>query len=357
MVVARSCGLTTVSSFLAELLGVKRDAMRERLRDLYREAAAKKGAKRAQLCAASCFAPLLRWVLNWWADAPQRLALALDATTLFDRFVVLAISVVYRGCAIPVAWAVLPANQPGSWRPYWQRLLCLLAPAVPTSWFVVVLADRGLYAHWLFRDIRQQKWHPFLRINSQGHFRPHQDHYYPLHYFVPRPGTCWSGSGICFKSHPLPCTLLAYWGLESQEPWLLVTDLPPHEADAAWYGLRVWIEGGFKDLKRGGWQWQLTRLTNPERVERFWLALAVATLWVLSVGGEADNSQPLSGLEQLAETHPARRRSTRRSRPRLLSCFRWGIQVIVATLIAGRPLPLGRFYPYPWPSFANAQGP
>ena len=57
-------------------------------------------------------------------------------------------------------------------------------------------------------------------------------------------------------------------------------------ADAAWYGLRVWIEQGFKLIKRGGWQWQRTRMTDPERAERLWLAVAVATLWLVSVGGE-----------------------------------------------------------------------
>jgi hypothetical protein len=28
-------------------------------------------------------------------------------------------------------------------------------------------------------------------------------------------------------------------------------------------------------------------MVDPERATRFWLAIAVATLWVLSVGGEA----------------------------------------------------------------------
>ncbi len=354
MVVTRSCGLTTVSSFLAEFLEVKRDAMRERLRDLYREAAAKKGDKRAELPVERCFVPLLRWILSWWAGEPHHLALALDATTLFDRFVVLAISVLYRGCAIPVAWKVVPANQPGRWRPHWQNLFHIIAQAVPADWFVLVLADRGLYARWLFRDIRQAGWHPFLRINAQGFFRPPGEGYRSLQSMIPRPGTCWSGPGTCFKGNPLDCTLLACWSEEGQEPWLIVTDLPSHQADAAWYGLRPWIESGFKDIKRGGWQWQQTRMTDPQRVARFWVVMAIATLWVVSVGGEAEVTPAISGLEHLPKTHIARRRATRRSRPRLLSCFRRGTNIIVAALIAGRPLPLGRFYPHPWPSSSMA---
>lgn len=353
MVIVRSCGLTTVSSFLATLLESKEDAMRERLRDLYREAEAKKGDKRRELEAESCFAPLLRWILSWWAGESKRLALVLDATALGNRFVVLAVSVVYRSCAIPVAWKVLPAGEKNRWRPHWQKLLQTLAAAVPADWFVLVLADRGLYARWLFHCIQKQGWHPFLRINAQGFFRPEGEKYRLLTSFAPQPGTYWCGRGSCFKSKPLACVLLACWSETYNEQWLIVTDLLPGQADVAWYGLRPWIEGGFKDFKRGGWQWQQTRITDPRRVERFWLAIALATLWVVSVGGEAEASQPVSGLEHLPETHIARRRATKRSRPRLLSCFRRGTNIIVAALIAGRPLPRGRFHPLPWPSSSS----
>jgi hypothetical protein len=41
----------------------------------------------------------------------------------------------------------------------------------PIGWTVIVLADRGLYAKWLFEAIVEPKWHPFLRVNSQGKFR------------------------------------------------------------------------------------------------------------------------------------------------------------------------------------------
>ncbi len=54
--------------------------------------------------------------------------------------------------------------------------------------------------------------------------------------------------------------------------------------DLGAYGLRVWIEQGFRPLKRIGWPWQHTRRTDPARVDRHWLVLAVATLWVLAHG-------------------------------------------------------------------------
>ena len=114
--------------------------------------------------------------------------------------------------------------------------------------------------------------------------------------------------------------------------------------------MRSWIEGGFKDTKRGGWQWHQTKMTDPARASRLWLAIAVATLWVVSVGGEADASTTrCSGLESLPELHIARRTATKRSRPRLQSCFAQGLRIILVTLLKGEPLPLGHFVPEPWP--------
>jgi hypothetical protein len=116
--------------------------------------------------------------------------------------------------------------------------------------------------------------------------------------------------------------------------------------------MRAWIEAGFKDSKRGGWGWHQTKMTDPARAARLWLALAVATLWVVSVGGAADATLPASGLAGLPTQHVARQRvrPQQRSRPRLLSCFRRGVLTILGALITGQDLPLGRFHPEPWPA-------
>jgi hypothetical protein len=106
------------------------------------------------------------WVISWWEG--RQLALALDATSLGTRFTVLAVSVLYRGCAIPVAWVILPANQKHAWRGEWLRLLHRLHRVVPRHTTVIVLADRGLYAPCLFRRIVRLGWHPALRINLGG---------------------------------------------------------------------------------------------------------------------------------------------------------------------------------------------
>src|SRR5262249_38072456 len=121
IVLAQSCGLTTVATFLAYLLGRGEVPVREQLRDWYRDGVHKRGAKRGDkrrsLEVATCFAPLLRWVVAWSDPTCRHLALAMDASTLGQRFTVLLISVVVRGCAIPVAWRIVEATRPGCLAP------------------------------------------------------------------------------------------------------------------------------------------------------------------------------------------------------------------------------------------------
>jgi hypothetical protein len=121
MVLARSCALTAVSHLLAKGMKRKEQTVRQQLREWYDEVPRKRGPKRQALQVETCFPVLLGWVVSWWQGT--QLALAIDATALGTRFVVLAVSVVYRGCALPVAWVVWPANTKHAWRREWLRLL------------------------------------------------------------------------------------------------------------------------------------------------------------------------------------------------------------------------------------------
>jgi hypothetical protein len=353
MVLARSCGISLVCATLAIQLQCGERSLIKRLGEWCYNADDKKGKKRRELEVSTCFGPLLEWILAWWPADQPRLALALDATTLKKRFTVLVISVVYRGCAIQVAWKVVGALEKGTWKPHWLKLLEKLAGSVPEHWTVIVMSDRGLYAPWLYAKIAELRWHPFMRINKQGNFRPQGEaKFRSLATAAPSVGSGWCGKVDCFSGEVsrLQCTLLARWDEGYEEVWVIVTDLAPAQATAVWYGMRSWIEGGFKDTKRGGWGWHQTKMVDPERAERLWLAITVATLWAVSVGGEADANLPVSSLEALPQTHVARRTATKRSRPRMLSCFARGIVTIIGRLIRGDGLVLGRFIPEPWPT-------
>ena len=154
-------------------------------------------------------------------------------------------------------------------------------------------------------------------------------------------GQFWSGKVTCFKTNSLSCTLLARWDEGYADPWLIVTDLNPQQAQICWYGMRSWIECLFKDIKRGGFGWHHTKMNDPERAERLWLAIAVATLFLVSVGGKAEANLPPSSLPSLSEMtsdtemvdnpkhSSVKSLSITTNSTRLLSCFRRGFLVIL----------------------------
>ncbi|MDJ0591873.1 MAG: hypothetical protein QNJ72_18070 [Pleurocapsa sp. MO_226.B13] len=173
MVMTKSSSLTRVSTLIAKINQEKDNTVRQRLKEWYKEGKekAKKGNKRVSLEVKDCFASLLKWIVDLLPQSNQELPMALDVTSIGQNFVVLSINVLYQGSAIPVAWKVVKGTEKGSWKPYWQELFSNLKEIVPTDWKVIVAADRGLYADWLFQEIVNLDWHPFLRINHQGQYQ------------------------------------------------------------------------------------------------------------------------------------------------------------------------------------------
>jgi hypothetical protein len=376
-ILAHKCGLTSVGLFLASLMGVSYHTVRSRLQEFYQPASVKSGTKRRELDVATCFAPLLAWVLKGWPS--KRLALALDATSLGKRFTALSIHVVYRGCGCPVAWRIVQANVRHAWKPEWIALLRLFRTLLPAGLTVIVMSDRGLYARWLFEEIVALGWHPLMRITRMSKFRKKGSRAnLPVTAFVPNQDQHWQGSGTAFprkSSRRLNCTLLACWESGHDEPWFVVTDLGADHSEALWYGMRAWIEHGFKLLKHDGWQWQMTRMTDPDRASRLWLVMAVATRYLLAIGGETDAVEtPVETFPEITATprttRTAAKVAARPARPRrpvaclirsrvpkkrasgtkqrLASVFLQGLAILTGLLATGHALPTPRWKPEPW---------
>jgi hypothetical protein len=353
MTLARRCGLDGVAGHLAPLLGQAFGTARQRLRESYQEAAAKAGAKRGikrqGFNPRDCFAPLRRWVLSFWPC--RRLALALDVTNLGERSHVLCVSAVYGGIGIPVAWKVLPGNQPGAWHPHRCDLLGCVAGAVDPGWQVVVLSDRGLGSPRLFQAVVGVGWHPLMRVKAAGKFRPlGWKGWYRFASFAPRVGMRFAAVGVAYKTaeEPLCCTLMALWGQGHAEAWRLLSDLPA-AASPCWYASRAWVEQGFKVLKGGALHRQHTRMTAAGRAERLWLAVAVALLWLVVIGAAVEGArrkETIAEVREGAEEAPAKARRQR--------LFALGMAGWLAAQLQGRVLPLGKLAPEPWPDTWHA---
>ena len=144
-ILAGSACQNAVASVLSPWLS--RNNLRQYLREWLYDGSDRARPCKTQLDVTLCFALLLRWVLTWWRSgrlAPVSStgqALAVDPTLKGDQTTAIVISVLYRGCAIPVAWSIRRATQPGSWMDPTVELLKELAPAVPREMTVIILTD------------------------------------------------------------------------------------------------------------------------------------------------------------------------------------------------------------------------
>jgi hypothetical protein len=91
-------------------------------------------------------------------------------------------------------------------------------------------------------------------------------------------------------------------------------------------------------------------MSDPGRAARWWLAVAVATRWLLSVGGAADETVPESTVLDVTALLPGRHQGQRTRRWRLVSIFRRGWIALLVALLRQESLPEGRFVPEPWPA-------
>jgi hypothetical protein len=124
---------------------------------------------------------------------------------------------------------------------------------------------------------------------------------------LPAQGMQWSEDVLCGETERLGCHMLASWQYGYLERWIVITDLGFNKAQLAWYGMRFWIETSYKQQKSGGWQWQVTQMSEPQRASRMWLVMSVSSLWAISAGAqlevEEQERQERKEEQEKLETH------------------------------------------------------
>jgi hypothetical protein len=272
-----------------------------------------------------CSQALVPWV---WGSlkTPSLVVLLVDETSLQERLKVMAVSLAYRGRAIPLAWWCYHQE---AW-PLGQvelitTLLSWVAQGIPPDTPVLVEADRGLgTSPKLLQEIQALGWYYLVRVQGQVHLRLAQGQEVSLASLVSRKGQSWQGPVQAFKKAGwLRCWAVGQWRAKHPEPWLLLTNYPP--AQGNWYGLRMWEELAFRDFKSTGWQGQRSRVWKPEHANRLWLVMALAYVWMVSLGTRVIRT-------------PKLRRELTRGRAWRRSVFHLGLRLLKRWLELGRRL-------------------
>jgi Transposase DDE domain len=265
------------------------------------------------------------WILG---SVPRAgvVVLLVDETSLQEHLKVMVVSLAYRGRAIPLAWwCYAPRAYPMGQVALIATLFQRLATALPADCRVLVQADRGIgTSPDLLRAIHQRGWYYLVRVQGQVRLRLDDGRTVRFAMLVPRPGRRWAGWAYAFKKAGwCRCWVVGQWRRPHQEPWLLVTNWPG--AQGSWYGLRMWEEVAFRDLKSMGWQWQRSRVWTPEHAKRLWLVMALAYAWTLSLGTRVIRT-------------PALRQELTRGKDWRRSVFQLGLRLLTRWLTLGRRL-------------------
>src|SRR5215211_6128769 len=221
----------------------------------------------------------------------QTVWLALDEThqgrtETGARLGMLALRLVYRERAIPLAWVCYrPGAAPAALPVLIGRLIDEVAVLLPPDARVVLMTDRGLSWPSLFDRCRRVGWSCLCRVQRRTRVRTADGHYGTIGDLAPRPGTRWQGRGRAFlKAGWRDLGIVAVWRRGDEQPGLLVTDLRPAWVRCAQYRHRMDEEESFRDDKSSGFDWDASRVREPAHMDRLLLVLQLAALFVLVQG-------------------------------------------------------------------------
>jgi len=221
----------------------------------------------------------------------QTLWLALDEThqgytETGARLGLLALRLVYRERAIPLAWVCYRSGEAEAPFPVLiGRLIAEVAALVPPDTRVVLLTDRGLSWPSLLDRCRAVGWSFLCRVQGSTRVQSTDGRAGPSRDRAPRPGTRWQGPARAFRTAGgRDVNVVAVWRRGDDEPWLLVTDLDPAWVRCTQYRHRMDEELSFRDDKSAGFAWDSSRVRDPVHMDRLLLVLQLAACFVLAQG-------------------------------------------------------------------------
>ncbi len=252
---------------------------------------------------ASHYHPVVKQALHGLRG--QRVQLLMDRVLLRNQHNILVVSVGFRRRSIPLVWLALPhrgSSHPREQQELIQQAVTLLPPGVRIS----VHGDSEFRSQELFTWVREQGYDAMLGIRGQiwvyTSAEPHAAGQ-PLADRVtalppqtatgrkrrhrPSPVTYLAQVYLGQEQHYGPVNVLAWWERDDDGKVVLhavMTNLLATAQTKAYGKRRMWIETVFRDWQSGGFHLDQSGLTDTKRVVRLLLVLALAYLWLVSVG-------------------------------------------------------------------------
>lgn len=233
------------------------------------------------------YAPLIGQVLTAWRS--REVTVMLDGCFVHHQklqLVRLSLSHCYR--ALPLVWTVTTSTSSltaTDGAALLERAVPLLAPARR----VTFLADRGFRDTAWARLCQQHGWDYVIRLANSTTITYATGRKVAIDQMVIHPTQPRYLMNVRVTTEAKwPCNVVITWTRATAkapaELCAVMTNLPPTKWVLNHYLKRMHIEQSFRDDKSGSFDMEATKLTDPARLDRLLLAIAVAVLWIYALG-------------------------------------------------------------------------
>jgi hypothetical protein len=228
---------------------------------------------------------IARWIFKLFFNNDQKIYLIMDRTNWFwgkKKINVFMLAVAYEGLAIPLYWTLLPKAGNSNSKEQ-ETLLSRFLKEFGKDRIAGVLGDREFANRALFKWLNKKKLPFYIRIKEDSIARIGKKKLFKVKklfsHLELRTSTTYDMSVFIFDER----IFLAGSRSEKGELMIVVTNQQPKNAIAIY--LRRWeVESLFQSLKSRGFNFESTRITNLERIEKLLAVIAITFCWCHKVG-------------------------------------------------------------------------
>jgi len=234
----------------------------------------------------------------------QRVQLLMDRVLIRDQHNILVVSVGFRRRSIPLVWKALEHRGSSNLTDQ-QELIQAAVALLPPDVRISVRGDSEFRSQELFRWLRTHRYDAMLGVDGRlwVYDAAGTDPGQPLADWVPAlPPQTETARNRMHRTSPVtyladvyvvkelrngPVNIVAWWERDHDGKVVLhavMTNLPATPRTKALGKRRMWIETVFRDWQSGGFHLDQTGLEDRERLTRLLIVLALAYLWLVSIG-------------------------------------------------------------------------
>lgn len=219
--------------------------------------------------------------------AHNPLVLAMDGSEAGRGCLVLMISVIYDGRALPLAWIVVKGSKGHFPEEAHIELLKQVHTIVPENSTVIFLGDGEFDGTELQATAEDFGWQYVLRTskNTQLYIEGERISFEELG--IERGERIGYTDALFTLKAYGPVLVIATWDKKCKEPIFLVSNMQLIDEACYWYKKRYRIETFFSDEKTRGFHLDKSHISAPVRLSRLLIAACLAYIWIIFLGGLA----------------------------------------------------------------------